>query len=81
MNRTAYHTIVPILLVDDRPSNLLSLEELLNGQGYEMIKASSGNEALRLMLKQEFALVLLDVQMPDIDGFETAELMRVNSFE
>ncbi len=78
MNRTAYHTIVPILLVDDRPSNLLSLEELLNGQGYEMIKASSGNEALRLMLKQEFALVLLDVQMPDIDGFETAELMRVN---
>ncbi len=69
---------IPILIVDDRPENLLSLEELLSDQGYELVRASSGNEALRLTLKQEFALVLLDVQMPEMDGFETAELMRVN---
>jgi PAS domain S-box-containing protein len=69
---------IPILLVDDRPENLLSLEELLSHQGYELTKASSGNEALLLMLRQEFALVLLDVQMPVMDGFETAELMRAN---
>lgn len=69
---------IPILLVDDRPENLLSLEELLLDQGYELFKAISGNEALRLTLKQDFALVLLDVQMPGMDGFETAELMRAN---
>lgn len=69
---------IPILLVDDRAENLLSLEELLSGQGYELVKAFSGNEALRLTLKQDFALVLLDVQMPEMDGFETAELMRAN---
>lgn len=69
---------IPILIVDDRPGNLLSLEGLLSDQSYELVKALSGNEALRLMLKQDFALVLLDVQMPEMDGFETAELMRVN---
>jgi PAS domain S-box-containing protein len=78
MNLTAQLNTIPILIVDDRPGNLLSLEELLSGQGYELVKASSGNEALRLTLKQDFALVLLDVQMPDMDGFETAELMRAN---
>ncbi len=69
---------IPILLVDDRPENLLSLEGLLGRQGYELIRALSGNEALRLTLKHDFALVLLDVQMPEMDGFETAELMRLN---
>ncbi|NJD39703.1 MAG: response regulator [Geobacter sp.] len=69
---------IPILLVDDRPENLLSLEGLLEGQGYELIRALSGNEALRLTLKHDCALVLLDVQMPEMDGFETAELMRLN---
>ncbi|MDD2851000.1 MAG: response regulator [Desulfuromonadaceae bacterium] len=69
---------IPILLVDDRQENLLSLEELLGDQGYQLVRALSGNEALRLTLKQEFALVLLDVQMPDMDGYETAELMRAN---
>ncbi|MDD2309211.1 MAG: response regulator [Desulfuromonadaceae bacterium] len=78
MNLAVPHDTIPVLLVDDRPGNLLLLEELLSHQGYELVKASSGNEALRLMLKQEFALVLLDVQMPGMDGFETAELMRTN---
>lgn len=78
MNHTSQPFAIPVLIVDDRPENLLSLEELLSGQGYELVRASSGNEALRLSLKQEFALVLLDVQMPDMDGFETAELMRAN---
>lgn len=75
---SAQSNTVPILLVDDRPENLLSLEALLLGQEYELVKALSGNEALRLTLKQDFALVLLDVQMPEMDGFETAELMRAN---
>ncbi len=69
---------IPLLLVDDRPENLLSLEGLLGGQEYQLVKALSGNEALRQTLKHDFALVLLDVQMPEMDGFETAELMRLN---
>lgn len=72
-------TTIPILLVDDRPENLLSLELLLCGQEYELVRALSGNDALRQTLRQDFALVLLDVQMPGMDGFETAELMRANS--
>ncbi len=67
-----------ILLVDDRPENLVALEGLLDGFDLNVIKASSGNEALGLILENEFALVLLDVQMPDMNGFETAELIRGN---
>jgi len=67
---------IPILLVDDRPENLSALENLLEDQGLEIFKATSGNEALRLSLKHDFAIVLMDVRMPDMDGFETAELMR-----
>jgi PAS domain S-box-containing protein len=78
MNLAVPPDMIPVLLVDDRPGNLLLLEELLSHQGYKLVRASSGNEALRLMLKQEFALLLLDVQMPGMDGFETAELMRAN---
>lgn len=78
MNLYGLPTRIPILLVDDRPENLLSLEGLLDGQEYELVRALSGNEALRQTLKQDFALVLLDVQMPEMDGFETASLMRLN---
>ncbi|MDP2169436.1 MAG: EAL domain-containing protein [Rhodocyclaceae bacterium] len=69
---------VALLLVDDRPENLVALEAVLANQGLNLVKAGSGNDALRHTLKQDFALVLLDVQMPGMDGFETAELMRSN---
>ena len=69
---------VYILLVDDKPANLLALESLLESPEVVTIKATTGNEALGLLLEYDFALVLLDVQMPDMDGFETAELMRSN---
>ena len=69
---------VRILLVDDRPENLLALENILENPHLDITKATSGNEALGLMLEYEFALILLDVQMPEMDGFETAELMRGN---
>jgi len=67
---------ISILMVDDRPENLLSLENLIKSSHLNIIKTTSGNEALGLMLKHDFALVLLDVQMPGMDGFEVAELMR-----
>jgi C4-dicarboxylate-specific signal transduction histidine kinase len=67
---------IPVLIVDDRPDNLNSLEALLNDLGLDLVRAQSGNEALRHTLYCDFALVLLDVQMPEMDGFETAELMR-----
>ena len=65
-----------ILLVDDRPENLITLEGILESPELVIFKASSGNEALSLMFENNFALVLLDVQMPGMDGFETAEIMR-----
>ena len=68
--------IAPILIVDDRDENLLALEGWLENPDLKIVKATSGNQALGLMLEEEFALVLLDVQMPEMDGFETAELMR-----
>jgi len=67
---------VKILLVDDRPENLVALEASLEGVGGELVLAGSGTEALRHLLSDEFAAVLLDVKMPDMDGFETAELIR-----
>lgn len=65
-----------ILLVDDKEENLMALEAMLQGPGIRFTKAHSGREALRCMLKQEFSLILLDVQMPDVDGFETAKLIQ-----
>ncbi len=66
---------INILLVDDLPENLLALEAALEGSGHTLFKANSGDDALRLVLKHEFDLILLDVQMPGIDGFETAKLI------
>lgn len=70
------NTKIPILLVDDRPENLTALEGLIENTGLEIFTATSGNDALRLTLKHDFAIVIMDVRMPDMDGFETAELMR-----
>lgn len=67
-----------ILVVDDHRENLIALEAILDGEGRNLVMAQSGNDALALALKQEFALVLLDVQMPEMDGFEVAELLRQN---
>ncbi|MEA2218169.1 MAG: hypothetical protein QOJ35_795 [Solirubrobacteraceae bacterium] len=65
-----------ILLVDDRDENLLALEAVLAPTGCRLVSASSGDDALRALLKDDFAVILLDVQMPGLDGFETAELIR-----
>ena len=65
-----------VLLVDDRPANLVALEATLAPLGIRTVTAVSGPEALRRLLAEEFALVLLDVQMPGMDGFETATLMK-----
>jgi two-component system, sensor histidine kinase and response regulator len=67
---------INVLAVDDRMENLLAIESILDSGEIKLIKATSGNEALSMTLDYEFALVLLDVQMPGMDGFETAELMR-----
>src|SRR3712207_5491211 len=64
------------LLVDDLEDNLLALEYLLRDENLEIVKARSGFEALELLLSEEFALAMVDVQMPEMDGFELAELMR-----
>jgi len=67
---------VRILLVDDQQANLVALEAVLKDLGQDLVRAKSGQEALRLLFDQDFAVILLDVRMPDMDGFETAELIR-----
>jgi signal transduction histidine kinase len=68
---------VEILLVDDHEENLLALEAILVDPSYNLVRASSGRAALKEVLKRDFALILLDVAMPDLDGYETAELIRL----
>ncbi len=70
---------VNILLVDDRPDKLMALETVLESLGQKLILAHSGTEALRHLLQQDFALIVLDVSMPGMDGFETASLIRQRS--
>jgi CheY-like chemotaxis protein len=65
-----------ILIVDDRSENLLTMETALRFVDADIVKALSGQEALSLMMRHDFAVVLLDVQMPEMDGFETATLIR-----
>ncbi len=69
---------VRFLLVDDLEENLLSLEALLRRENLVLLKARSGDEALELLLQHDVALALVDVQMPGLNGFELAELMRGN---
>ena len=67
---------LPILLVDDQPENLRTLEAVLEPLGHPLVTASSGHGALRMLLEQDFAMILLDVRMPGLDGLETAELIK-----
>jgi signal transduction histidine kinase len=67
---------IKLLIVDDLPENLLALEASIRDDGYSIHQASSGEEALALLLEHEFALAILDVQMPGMNGFELAELIR-----
>src|SRR5271155_4005406 len=67
---------VNILMVDDQPSKLLSYEAILEELGENLIKANSGREALECLLKTDVAVVLMDVSMPELDGFELAEIIR-----
>ncbi|HEX8201798.1 MAG TPA: response regulator [Isosphaeraceae bacterium] len=67
---------VDVLLVDDQPNNLLALEAVLGGMGLNLVAARSGEDALRRVLETDFAVILMDVQMPGMDGFEAAALIR-----
>jgi len=68
-----------ILMVDDQPARLLTYEAVLSGMPIQCVRAHSGEEALQLLLKQSFALILLDVNMPGMDGFEVARHVRAHS--
>src|SRR6266852_2735486 len=65
-----------ILIVDDSPEKIVALESILDELGQDIVKAASGREALRHLLTRDFAVILLDVRMPIMDGFETAALIR-----
>src|SRR5690242_11625338 len=75
-NTNPFGTAVKILLVDDTPGSLFALQAALQPLGEELVLAHSGREALRYLLHSDFAAILLDVRMPGMDGFETAEMIR-----
>ncbi|HZE96884.1 MAG TPA: PAS domain S-box protein [Planctomycetota bacterium] len=75
-SEVVFHGPVDILMVDDHRENLLALEGILRNSQYNLVPAGSGREALKHLLDREFALILLDVKMPEMDGFETAEIIR-----
>lgn len=68
--------VVDILIVDDKPANIVSLEAILAREDYNLVPATSGMEALKHILKRDFAVILLDVMMPEMDGFEFARLVK-----
>jgi len=70
------HDLPKVLLVDDRAENLLALEAILQGMPVQTVGVGSGEAALKQLLLHEFALILLDAQMPDMDGFETARRIK-----
>src|ERR1700756_172444 len=72
------HDKVNVLLVDDQPAKLLASEEILRGLGENLIKASSAREALEFLLENEAAVVLIDVCMPELDGFQLAAMIRAH---
>src|SRR5437773_10159452 len=69
-------SLASILVVDDDQRTLMAMRELLQCLGQKLVVANSGEEALRCVLKQDFAVILLDARMPGVDGFETARLIR-----
>lgn len=68
---------VNILVVDDRPDEFLSVQALLTDKPYRLVHAMSGMDALKYLLEQEFALIIMDVLMPDMNGFETAKRIKM----
>lgn len=67
---------INILLVDDNPDNLLAIEAVIGDRNYNLVKCFSGEEALRRLMKDDYAVIVMDVQMPGMDGFETARLIK-----
>src|SRR6185369_3202848 len=74
--RTSSDLKAPILLVDDHRANLIAFEEVLKDPRHHLITASSGREALTLVEQTDFAAILLDVRMPELNGYDTAALIR-----
>src|SRR5687768_3679693 len=73
------HSKSVILIVDDKPANILALENLLADKDRSLLTANSGKEALKITLNKDVDLLILDVQMPDMDGFEVAQILKSNN--
>ena len=69
-------TAVPVLVIDDNAAKRLAIKAVLSPLGYDIVEADSGLSALRCVMARDFAVILLDVRMPGMDGFETAALIR-----